>query len=389
MTADSFSQIFATNQNGALLEKVQSHRGELISLFQRALRKYLFTNRSEVHPRSLADIAVKEADALILFLGNPGSSGKDHGAAICQIGLSSQTVFGLIRAQSEFFYLIIGNEPDVMNILSTYQASMLNGFFEEREKIITDQQESFRLAFQMALNRSKIEKDEARSDAQKATESNYRNIILAQEEERRRISRELHDEAGQALIGIHMSLENILNDSPTMDQEKRQRIEKTVELTDDALKEIRALAYSLRPPVLDLLGIHLTIKQLCLDFSEKSKLNIIYAGIELPVLADELAITIYRVVQEALTNIAKHAHAKHVSVKLGFSSEGIIQLTVRDDGKGFDPRAQTKGIGLTGIRERLRLLNGSLDIDSVKGKFSQLTVFLPLVSKTPGEESAK
>ena len=366
----------------ALVERAEANRGELVSRCQQALRQHLFTNRTEIHPRNLAVIASQAADGLINFLWDPAFSGQAHGAFLCNQGLSSRSVFGLSRAYREFIFSLWSSNQEIVDLSDGFLREMLEGFFLAREKKNLDEQESFRLTFQLALNNSTAQIQEARKAVQDATEASYRNIILAQEEERRRISRELHDEAGGALTGIRMNLENVLHDTKIDRSTRREYLEKAIVSTDNVLKEIRSLAYNLRPPVLDLLGIHLTIKQLCRDFSDQTKLTISYSGVELPPLADEVAITIYRVVQEALTNIFKHAKAKHVWVKLALS-EKTIELLIKDDGRGFDTENAHRGLGLMGMQERLRLLNGSFKVESIKGKSSQISVQLPLVLKNP------
>lgn len=368
-----------------LAKQVEARRVDLIELFLQTMRENVFTNRAQILPRKLAEHASKEADALIALLRDPTKySLKEHGAYLCMQGFSTRSVIGLYQAGRVFFQSVLKINVDERSLIADILYEMLEGYFGEREKRIQREQEGFRLAFQLALNRSNAEIQEARSAAQKATESNYRNVILAQEEERRRISRELHDQAGQLLIGVSMSLENILNDASGNRQFMRGNIQKAVELADNAAREIKTLAYSLRPPVLDLLGINLTIKQLCLDFSEKTKLPINYSGMEIPSIADELAITIYRVVQEALTNIVKHAGANHAWIKLDVH-QGWIRLSVKDNGQGFDPVERSSGMGLAGMQERVRLLNGEMTITSSKGKYTKVGILLPLILRPASE----
>ncbi len=384
----------------------------MISRCQQALRKNLFTNRSQLHPRSVANIANLEADSLINFLRNtelmgafhtepmgtfhPANTGQEHtelkgtshtelmgtfhGDFLCRQGLGSQSVFALGRVHSEFIYSIVGNDLNVIELLSPFLSSMLEGFFTAREKLILDEQESFRMAFQMALDYSNSQTQAARQAVQDAVEASYRSVILAQENERRRISRELHDEAGQALIGLHMNLENLLKDSTPDQLSKRETVEKAITMTDNVFKGIRRMAYNLRPPMLDLMGINLAIKQLCREFADLTHRPVNYVGVELPTLADEYAITIYRVTQEALTNIQKYAEAKHIWVKLSLN-QNKIELMIKDDGKGFDVNNIEKGIGLAGMQERLRLLNGEFNIESSRSKFTRINVVLPLIIK--------
>jgi signal transduction histidine kinase len=361
-----------------LADQMEACQAEMIKCYEQALRKNLFINRTELRPRDIKRIATQEADALIRFLRNSFESARQHGAELCQLGMSAETVFELMRAQW-LFMVTMENIHVVQDMASMYRMKVLEGFIAEHDKLVLKEQENIRTAFQIALNRVNIEIQEAQAIAQKAIEMSYRNIITAQEEERRRISRELHDEAGQAMVGIRMSLEN-LNTNLSSDPELINGIEKAMYWTDNAMQKIRSMAYSLRPPVLDLLGINLAIKQLCIDFSEQTGLIISYSGTETPVLSDELAISIYRIVQEALTNIVKHARAKHAWVTLSYTRV-IIKLNILDDGQGFDPETIQTGMGLDGMQERSHLLGGKMQIESSRGRPALLKFSFPITLK--------
>ena len=361
-----------------LAEHTEAYRAELIKCYEQSLRKNLFINRTELRLPDIKRVAAQEADALISFLRNSFESASQHGVELCQIGLSAQTVFDLMRAQW-LFMATLENFHVAQDITSIYRMKVLEGFATEHDKLILKEQENIRTAFQIALNRVNVEIQEAQAVAQKTIEMSYRNIITAQEEERRRISRELHDEAGQAMVGIRMSLEN-LNTNLSEDPELINGIEKAMFWTDSAMQKIRSLAYSLRPPVLDLLGINLALKQLCIDFSEQTGLIISYSGTETPLLSDELAISIYRIAQEALTNIAKHAKAKHAWVTLG-CTRVIIKLSILDDGQGFDPETIQAGMGLEGMQERSHLLGGKMQIESSQGRPALLKFSFPITLK--------
>ena len=369
---------YTQNNLNLLAEQMEACRIELVNRYEQTLRKNLFMNRIELRPRDLKQIAAQEADALFNFLRNSFESAEQHGIELCQIGLSSQTVFALLQTQW-LFLATLENIHTIQEVASIYRMKVLEGFIAEHNELILTEQENIRTAFQIALNRVNIEIQEAQAVAQKTIEMSYRNIITAQEEERRRISRELHDEAGQAMVGIRMSLEN-LNTSLYGNPELINGIEKAMFWTDSAMQKIRSLAYSLRPPVLDLLGINLAIKQLCIDFSEQTGLIISYSGIETPILGDELAISIYRIVQEALTNIVKHAGAKHAWVTLNYTRV-IIKLNILDDGQGFDPENIQTGMGLEGMQERSHLLGGKMQIESSRGRPALLKFSFPISLK--------
>jgi len=202
-------------------------------------------------------------------------------------------------------------------------------------------------------------------------------ILTAQEDERRRISRELHDEAGQALTALKIWLMALHEDLPADAPALRQRLVEAARLTDDTMNHIRALAQDLRPPALDALPLDACLKGYCHEFAHRTALQVDYRGHDLPTLPEPLNICLYRVVQEALTNVAKHAQARRVEVELHHHN-GLVSLAVFDDGKGFAvATAPPAGLGLLGMRERLELLGGRLDITSEPGHGTQLVVYIP------------
>jgi PAS domain S-box-containing protein len=200
--------------------------------------------------------------------------------------------------------------------------------------------------------------------------------IAAQEEERRSVSRELHDEAGQALIAIKFDLATIQNELPKKDALRRQRLSELMKIIDQTMLHIRALAHSLRPPVLEVGGIDLSLQDYCQELAERTKIQVYYKGREIPGIPDEIGISLYRFVQEAMTNILKHAQASQVKVQLMYKKKEI-SISVSDDGRGIDDTAPPGGLGLLGIRERLDLLGGRLEIHSRKGRGTKLVAYVP------------
>ena len=209
-----------------------------------------------------------------------------------------------------------------------------------------------------------------------------RQLVTAQEEERLRVSRELHDEAGQALTALKINLEMIEKELGNDPGVLRQRMREAVSLADGTMEQIRALAQNLRPPELDTLGLDAALESFSRDFARRTQLAVNYEGINLPLLADTVNISLYRFLQEALTNVAKHARARKVRVSLA-RKDGTVSLSVEDDGKGFDSTTgaasitDRKGIGLLGIRERLNLIGGRLEVASQVGQGSRLTASVP------------
>lgn len=201
-------------------------------------------------------------------------------------------------------------------------------------------------------------------------------IIHTQEDERRRVSRELHDEAGQSLVGLKMRIDQLFSEIPGDQVEIRKKISKVSEELSTTMRDIRALAHGLRPTALDVAGLNVALSGLCQELSEQSHLNIFYDGFELPRLPDEISITLYRFVQEALTNIIKHASASTIHVH-PYVSPTSIEVVVSDDGLGFDPAAVGTATGLHYMEERLGLLDGRLDIVTLPGQGTTLHAFIP------------
>jgi signal transduction histidine kinase len=222
----------------------------------------------------------------------------------------------------------------------------------------------------------------ARKRAEEAIQELAKRIVLTQEEERQRISRELHDEAGQALTALKIALEIIQGEVPKSEESLRQNLAEAIALTDTTRDGIRLLARGLRPPALDTVGLDLTLDDFCQNFARRTQLAIVYEGTRAQTLPDATNICLYRVLQEALTNVAKHAQASQVSVRL-WLDETAVHLSVSDDGMGFDKktavaRPQTAGLGLLGMHERVELLGGQLELDSTPGQGTRIVAHLPL-----------
>ncbi len=222
-----------------------------------------------------------------------------------------------------------------------------------------------------------------RKRAEEAIQKLARGLVFAEEESRKRISRELHDEAGQALTALKLSLELIGRELPVKATALRQNFAEAIALTESTKEQIRLLARGLRPPALDTLGLNRTLEAFCRDFAKQSRLAVRYKGTEVPGLLDATDICLYRTLQEALTNVVKHAQATKVEVKLAVANHAV-RLLVADNGRGRTqeldkPRdEELSGIGLLGMRERLELLGGRLEVVSEPGHGLRLVAQLPI-----------
>ncbi len=209
-------------------------------------------------------------------------------------------------------------------------------------------------------------------------------LIRAQESERRMISCELHDRVGQDLSTLKISCETLFDDQPGLPIEIRHGVLELCKGLKEVISTVRDLAYDLRPSSLDQLGLVQTVYQYCEDFSEKNGLSVDFfsAGMDDLRLDFDTEINLYRLIQEGLNNIKKHADASRVIIRLVASSPNII-LRIEDDGKGFDvegrlPRAsKEKRMGLASMEERVSLLNGNLRIQSRLMEGTKILVEIP------------
>jgi two-component system sensor histidine kinase UhpB len=214
------------------------------------------------------------------------------------------------------------------------------------------------------------------------TRSRAAQILRAQEEERKRIARELHDETSQALTSLTVSLAMV--ESSTTDPEARERVAAAREVAHQTLRAIRGLSLDLRPCALDDLGLLPALRSYVKDYQQKYSIPVDFASQGFKErLPSEIETALYRIVQEGLTNSARHAGATQVSVDVT-ERDGIAHVRLHDDGRGFDAHAPVKkpanegGLGLMGMRERVMLLDGQLQITSQPGQGTTIVVTIPL-----------
>ena len=203
-----------------------------------------------------------------------------------------------------------------------------------------------------------------------------RRVVEAQELERTRLARELHDETGQALTSILLGLKPL--EEALAGHPARAALAELREHVVSALQDVRRLAVELRPAVLDDYGLVPAIERLVDAFAEQDVRVDFHSALGETRLPSDVETALYRVVQESLTNIVKHANAKHISVSLARRESGVAAV-IEDDGAGFDQRAVREGgVGLLGMRERLALLDGRLEIESRPGAGTTVVAEVPL-----------
>ena len=223
-----------------------------------------------------------------------------------------------------------------------------------------------------------------RRQARRQIQTLTHELLKAQENERYKIARDLHDHIAQDLSSLKIGLQTLF---PVKEGAAgtRRKVDDLVQILQRSISEVRNMAYDLRPPGLDQLGLVSTLFLYCEDFAKNNQLKIdfIAAGLDDLILEQDLQINLYRLVQEALYNIKKHAEAKGVTVRLVASSPNLL-LRIIDDGKGFDVkrwRAKSyteKRMGLHSMIERVGLLNGSIDIRSRFRKGTAILITIPI-----------
>jgi two-component system, NarL family, sensor kinase len=245
-----------------------------------------------------------------------------------------------IKQKSIFNYVLIGS---VATLLIISLLSYRN--YRQKQKLQ-----------QQRINELETEKQLAATEA----------VLKGEEQERTRLAKDLHDGLGGMLSGIKYSL-NTMKGNIIMTPENVQAFERSMDMLDSSIKEMRRVAHNMMPEALVKFGLDTALKDFCNDINQSGALKIIYQsiGLENAVIDQTTAITIYRIVQELLNNTMKHAAAKNAIVQVS-KTDDVLAIEVEDDGKGFDTSIlkQSRGIGWTNIQHRIDFLKGKLDVSS-------------------------
>jgi len=211
-----------------------------------------------------------------------------------------------------------------------------------------------------------------------------RKITAAQESERKRIARELHDDTIQSLIALSRRLEALSTSEEKLPVNAAKRLQEIQEATGDMIKRVRRFSQDLRPSILDDLGLLPTLEELTAELNRRDGLRAeVWIQGEERRLSSEVELTLFRIAQEALNNVSRHAEASRV-VTVVELSDSSVKVTIQDDGKGFtvptlaDYPASASKLGLIGMHERARLLGGTLIIDSTPGQGTKVIVNVPV-----------
>jgi signal transduction histidine kinase len=207
-------------------------------------------------------------------------------------------------------------------------------------------------------------------------------ILQAQEEERKRISRELHDEIAQTLVGINVHLENLTRDAAVNPKGLKGKIARTQRLVEKSVNTVHRFARELRPTLLDDLGLVATLHSFMKDFSKRTGLRVhftTFAGVEQ--LDSAKRTVLYRVAQAALANVAQHAQASRVEVSLRKLAK-TVQMEIKDNGRHFKAERllqarKNKRLGLLGMRERVEMVGGSFAVESIPGQGTTIQARIP------------
>lgn len=245
----------------------------------------------------------------------------------------------------------------------------------ERRRVVEDSLRLSELTTSQLLKKSRQMQEELRQLT--------RRLMAAQEDEQRRISRDLHDVIAQALTGINLKLSALKAETTEGARDLRKKIAATQKLVEKSMAVVHRFARDLRPALLDDMGLIPALKSHLKGFTVQSGIRAsleAYAGVE--ELRGQIQTVLFRVVQEALVNVGKHSQASRVRLKIR-EAEGMVSLEIHDDGKGFAVEETrqgkgSRGLGLLGMRERVEMVGGSLAVESAPGKATTLRVRIPL-----------
>lgn len=260
-------------------------------------------------------------------------------------------------------------------------------------KPILDQEGQFEGSFAVITDITGLKKTEEalRASGERLHALSFQ-LLSAQERERSRISRELHDELGQALAVLKLRLRFLEKHLATEQEDLKKECQQSIQYVDQVIEEVRRLSRDLSPSILEDLGLSNALQWLINNFSRNNNLSITLHkdNVDMDHLfSQDSQIVLYRIFQEAFTNIEKHSQASRASVSIK-KGDGGLYVSVEDDGSGFDitetlkSGVATQGMGLVTMQERARMLGGFLEIVSGKGKGTRIDVYLPLEKNQEG-----
>ncbi len=288
--------------------------------------------------------------------------------------ISITFIMVVVGFAAAFFLTWILTRP-ILSLVEATKAVSQGNFARQVDRWANDEIGELATAFN-AMTRSLAQAERARQERDALRAQYVSSVIIAQEDERKRVARELHDSTSQALTSLLIGMQNLASslDDPAINQQ----IETLRGIISQTIDEVRNLAWQLRPSALDDLGLQSAIAHYVEEYQQRYGLHVDFVANGLTGrLPLEMETSIYRIIQEGLTNIARHAQAQHVSILID-KRQDTIRVVVEDDGVGFQPEEiHHKSLGLQGIRERTALFGGTFTIESQPGQGTSLFVVLP------------
>jgi signal transduction histidine kinase len=366
------------------------------SLTQTGLERFEFT-QADCWAQAVENLRHGHFDVMLLDLSLPDSTGRDtflqaragapHLPIVVLTGVEDEVVSLDAMRHGIQDYLVKGQSDGRQTARAIRHAIERKLLEEALQKIQAELERRVdgRTAELLLVNQALHTEIAQREQAEKARRQVLQRLANAEETERSRISRELHDRLGQDLTGLKLGLQLVRQQGPFASpvQESLGRLE---QIADGLMQDIHRLAWELHPAALDDLGLEMALRHYTAEWSESSRVPVDFhsEGMEAHRLPLPLETTLYRIAQEALTNVTRHAKAKRVSVLLERRPD-LVSLIVEDDGGGFDAGNQssvaTGKLGLLGMRERATLAGGRLEIESNPGAGTTVFVRVPLKPK--------
>jgi signal transduction histidine kinase len=254
-----------------------------------------------------------------------------------------------------------------------------------------------RMQLERSLQEEVVQRREAEShlrNSEKSLRDLSQHLLRSQDEERRRIGRDLHDSLGQSLVALKIRLDVLASSSAPNDADTRSGIAECLHLADDSLKELRTISYLMYPPMLDEMGLQSAIRWYLEGFSARSGLSATFdVDNDFGRMDRDLELALFRVLQESLTNVHRHSGSQTAHIRLQLKN-GMVTLEVSDSGKGISSGIQGRsgeggvaslGVGLRGMNERLLQLGGSLLVSSNENG-TTVTATVPAAEYSPAEE---
>ncbi|HTZ59020.1 MAG TPA: sensor histidine kinase [Acidobacteriaceae bacterium] len=386
---DAISDIQASINTGALIEQGGSTDGEVASAESRI---------SELRKTTVRDIG-----ALAILLGSkqkPQLKALEQGLEEYWSSIEQNLAAARTRHGQQRFFSELESRPKKVLELAGRIDDLNQASLARREQETEHQQNRLRrvavaatlillflelaialfsTAYMARLDRISGAERQRAEKAESELRRLSNQLVRVQEEERKTISRELHDEVGQILTGLRMELGTLSAHEP--EEAFRQRLDSVKHLAEEALRAVRNLSLLVRPSMLDDLGLEPALRWQTREFSRRCGIpvNLAIEG-RLDNLPEPLRLCLYRAIQEALTNCGKHANATRVTVTVRHD-DGRVSASVQDNGKGFDKlRLQTHGLGLVGMGERVRALQGVITVSSEPGRGTLISLEVPLAA---------